>query len=123
MAIHRLRGQGPNRNRRADKEREERWEQLAKKQAAAEARLGEIAERVLSVPAHMINRAGDQAWESSIVDDSSMRAILSGWMDQLIIHDPSFLARVFERWRDVLKPLKEQGLSLDTTLTVDDPPE
>jgi hypothetical protein len=112
MAIYRLRGQGPNRNQRADKEGQEREEQLAKEMAAAEARLAEIAERVLSVPAHMIDRATDQAWESSIVGDVDMQVVLSEWMDQLIIYDPSFLPRVFEGWRDVLKPRKEQGLSL-----------
>jgi hypothetical protein len=96
MAKNRLRDQNRSRNQLSDKERQERWEHESKELAADEARLEEIAERVLSVPAHMVDRAVDQAWESSIVNDIGMNTALSEWMDQLIIYDPSFLRRVLE---------------------------
>jgi adenylosuccinate synthase len=78
---------------------------------AAERRFEELVDQALSVPVHMIDDALEVPWRE-INTDVAMHIVLREWLEQLLVYDPSFLRHVCERQRDVLRPRREQGLSL-----------
>jgi hypothetical protein len=88
--------------------------ELRAEEAAAERRLEELVNQALSVPAHMINDALEVPWRE-INADVAMHDVLRDWIEQLLVYDQSFLRHVCERQRDVLRPRREQGLSLSVS--------
>lgn len=93
--------------------------ELHAEELAAERRLEDLVDQALSVPAHMIDDALEVSWRE-INTSVAMYTVLREWLEQLLVYDPSFLRHVCERQRNVLRPRREQGLSLSTTEDDDD---
>jgi hypothetical protein len=95
-------------------ERAQLTAEMRAEDAAAERRLEELVNQALAVPAQMIDDALEVPWRE-INADVAMHTVLREWIEQLLVYDRSFLRHVCERQRDVLRPRREQGLSLSTS--------